>query len=222
MSQRQAIHRLLIASLFMAAVLSGRAACAGDTDSHLAQPCAGALFQRSAFAHGYIHGYEEGFHWGNLDFQTGRTDAHPRESRAAKASYERTFGSRIKFKAGYHRGFVAGYHDGAKGREFRGTQALTEAARDLPTVSAEPKQSAAFDLGLNDGYDLGRVRGANASRDDEEYDATTDLCSAGSKARASLPPLDCSGFQRGYLIGYSDGYLGTSARGAAPTTQAKK
>jgi hypothetical protein len=215
-------RRLFMAALFAAALLLATTAHAGDTDAHLSHDSMGVLFQHSVFAHGYIHGYEEGFHWGNLDFQTGRSVSRPKEGRASKSSYEKTFGSRPRFKAGYHRGFLAGYRDGQNGRQFRAHDQAKEVARGLAGAPADAKHLAAFDTGLSDGYDLGAVHGENASRDDDEYDATTTLCSPGSKEHGSHPPLYCAGFARGYTMGYSDGYLGGEMKPPKPATAARK
>jgi len=213
-------RRIVLATIFAAIMMPASLARAGDTDAHLSQRPSSALFQRSVFAHGYIHGYEEGFHWGNLDFQTGRASSHPKESRAAKSTYERTFGSRTRFKAGYHRGFLAGYSDGAHGREFRAIEAAKQAAQDLSDVPGDAKQ---FDAGLSDGYDLGSVHGHNAFRDNDRFDAETDLCSVGdARERPSHPPQYCSGFVRGYSMGYSDGYLGGSRQDFQAITADKK
>jgi len=215
-------RRFLLIALVGATLLYTTSARAGDTDSHLSHDGTGALFQHSVFAHGYIHGYEEGFHWGNLDFQTGRPVSRGHEARAAKSSYERTFGGRGRFKAGYHRGFLAGYHDGFSGREFRAHEMAKVAAKDLPETPHDAKQLTTFDSGVSDGYDLGAIHGQNASRDDDDFDATTELCTAGTKEHASHPPLYCAGFRRGYTMGYSDGYLGHGADSAQTTTSAKR
>ena len=212
----------MLLTLVAAALVSVTNARAGDTDPHLSHDGTGALCQHSVFAHGYIHGYEEGFHWGNLDFQTGRSVSRGQEARASKSSYEKTFGHRGRFKAGYHRGFLAGYHDGFSGREFRAHQTAKLAAKDLPETPRDAKQLATFDSGMSDGYDLGDIHGQNASRDDDDFNPTTDLCASGTKEHASHPPLYCAGFQRGYTMGYSDGYVGYTSDSAEPTRTAKR
>ena len=215
---------LLLAVVLLAALLSTKFISAGNNDAHLSQNLVAQLFQHSAFAHGYIHGYEEGFHWGNLDYQSGRVRLapHAQESRASKSSYEKSFGRKSRFRAGYHRGFLAGYSDGSNGREFRGFELAKYASQGMPGTPEDTKQLAAFDAGLTDGYELGSVHGENASRDNDEYNTTTNLCSPGSKEHHSHPPLYCSGFERGYTMGYSDGYLGSNLRKSSTETEVQK
>ena len=223
MSHSATSRSVLLATLFAVALLPATIAQAGDTDVHLSHESTGVLFQRSVFAHGYIHGYEEGFHWGNLDFQTGRSVSRAKEARASKSSYDKIFWGRKRFRTGYHRGFLAGYCDGLNGRHFRAQDVAKEAARGLPDAPPDDvKHLAAFDSGLSDGYDLGDVHGQNASRDEDEYDATTTLCGPGSKEHALHPPLYCVGFERGYTMGYSDGYLANDMNPPRPETAARK
>src|SRR5689334_19449341 len=42
------------------------------SERHLQPTAVGALFLDSAFAHGYRHGYDQGFHLGDLDLHMGR------------------------------------------------------------------------------------------------------------------------------------------------------
>jgi hypothetical protein len=210
-----------VLGLFACLALSLPVFATDSSDAHMTQQSVGALYHRSAFVHGYMHGYEEGFHWGNLDFQTGRQQPRSKESRASKSSYDKSFGTKATFRSGYHRGFLAGYCDGGHGREFRAHDMAKQAARDLPTAE-DSKHLAVFDKGVNDGYDLGAVRGQNASRDDNDFDSTTDLCAPGSKELRSHAPIYCDGFRRGYTIGYSDGYLGTEVKPLHESTTAQK
>ncbi len=194
----------LLVLLIPAAVL------AQARDEHLADP-AGELFLVSPFAHGYIHGYQDGFHNGNIDYQEARKPRPLkdfREYRLAKAGYEERFGDVRAFRSGYRDGFLAGYSDGVAGREFRGMAAIRVAAEALPgDAIADITGKGGFDQGFGDGYELGLIAGRRAGAADDDFDATNRMCAPDSPETRAHPPSYCEGFTRAYALGYRDGYL---------------
>src|SRR5207245_1811323 len=77
--------------------------------------------------HGYWHGYEDGFHSGDLDLQLQRLKT-PLERvklfQEARRGYEEAFGDKKLFEEGYRRGYVAGYDDAASNRRFYALERL--------------------------------------------------------------------------------------------------
>src|SRR5437868_3557115 len=83
-------------------------------ERHLQPTSTGALFSNSAFAHGYRHGYDEGFHVGDLDIHMGRSARlimKAGEFRQPGREYNDAFGSKQLFHEGYQAGFHSGYSD---------------------------------------------------------------------------------------------------------------
>src|SRR5689334_17579597 len=65
--------------------------------------------KRSAFVHGYLHGYEEGFHPADFDLQMGHISRGDYTRDGSPSGYERQFGSKKMYDSGYHNGFEVGY-----------------------------------------------------------------------------------------------------------------
>ena len=194
---------LLAASLLMAqAVFSA--------DEHIVNDRARQLYRRSVFAHGYIHGYEDGFHQGDFDLQTGHNPQNVKRLkafRAADAGHRREFGNRDQFRTAYRKGFTAGYADATAGRDFRAVSAVRRAADGLLDLPAEDDQHATFDRGFRDGYESGQVHGEVAGRDRASYDSSPIGCALGAPPPPGQSQDFCDGYARGYLMGFDDGYL---------------
>lgn len=175
------------------------AAAQSDSDRHLAPDYPSALCRSSAFAHGYIHGYEDGFRAGDIDIHMGRT---PRATIDVKEyrqvpGYRAEFGDRSYFRLGYRQGFRAAYADALTGEHFRGVEQMRAAAEGIKG----DHKSKQFDQALSAGYDAGRVRAL-------EYGAQPELryirthCLA-TRRNASY----CDPYARGFNIGYADGFV---------------
>lgn len=157
------------------------------------------LFARSAFAHGYIHGYEEGFHGGDLDLQLGRDPRNPASLPAYKkwsAAYGKSHGSREYFHAGFKDGFLAGYSDAVRLQPYRAFEGLKIASEGL---SAGAGKGEEFDHGFTEGYRHGRLQGASDGRDGAAFNPINPPC-------LGLPAEYCDGFARAFAIGYGDGF----------------
>jgi hypothetical protein len=177
-------------------VASSRWPVAGER--HLQDSVTGALLADSAFAHGYRHGYDEGFHAGDLDIHMGRSDrvsAGLKESRPAARDYNNAFGSKQMFDEGYQAGFRGGYSDAMAGFEYRASKRTREAAEGLAILP--PSRRKFFDEGFAGGYKSAQTHDAPVSGVTSAY--VEQYC---DKTLSRSHPLEyCSGFSRGYMLG---------------------
>ena len=185
------------------AISCGLAQAQSDLDWHLSKDGARPFFVRSAFAHGYMHGYEEGFHRGDLDLQMARPFHQIKDQEKFKkiCGYRRQFGERHMFDDGYRKGYTVGYNDAYAGRNFRAVQLVHLAKMDeLPAGQDEPDRS--FDHAFMLGYETGQATGLKDGR------AAAPLASldAVQCSGAGTQGPDCGAYQRGYRVGYLDGY----------------
>ncbi len=199
------LHRIPVAAwlaIVLAIICVG--ARAGE-DRDLSGPAA-SLLKSSAFAHGYLHGYEAGFHIGDFDFHVDHIRDDKDLSELNNASgYRASFGSRERFRSGYREGFRAGYADSTGMRDFR-AYAMLEQLSPATTV-AQPK---VFDEGFQDGYLAGRSRGTADLEADGDFDAVAASCpaeAANHAKHADLSDSYCDGYRRAFRIGYTDSYL---------------
>jgi hypothetical protein len=169
----------------------------------------GPLYQRSAFAHGYIHGYETGFHVGNQDLQLARGTRDISKSddyRQAKEESRGEFGPREAFRAGYRDGLVVGYTDATSGHSFRAVDEARIAGSRLEVSKQQAndhQENARFELGFMDGYTAGALQGVGDGRNHSPYRANQAECGKGTALGESY----CAGYSRGFGFGYSDGYI---------------
>lgn len=171
-----------------------------QSDYHLDADPGRALYRGSVWAHGYIHGYETGFHYGNFDRQvvgTARAEKQIKHCRDPKHHYGKGFGSRAHFDAGFSEGFKAGYADGVTGEAFR----AAEQVRGL-VKSDQPPIEHPVDEGIASGYLQGRTEGLSDARLDASYTPGRAACPSDSNAQ----PGFCESFLLGFRWGYSDGY----------------
>ena len=160
------------------------------------------LIRQSPFAHGYLHGYEAGFHAGDADFHLARVRTLRELESNRLWGYQPAFGSRESFRDGFREGLVAGYQDSIAGRDFRGFQVLSAV-----TGSAHPQD---FDRGFADGYKAGHTRGAGDLDADSDFDPGKGTCPAKPAGDGRLPESSaayCAGYLHAHRLGYTDGYL---------------
>jgi hypothetical protein len=165
-------------------------ALAGESDAHERGDLASPLYEQSVFAHGYIHGYEAGFHLADDDYQMGRPARDLREVDAFKQAdggYRSQFGSKDDFKQGFREGFVAGYEDSFHNRPFRAVSAARLAAEGMQP-DAHPDKD--FDAGFIDGYHAAAVSGTAQS-----------CISQKGRPESQVTLQYCDGFGRGYQFG---------------------
>lgn len=206
---------LLLAVSLLGISLSATA----QPDAHFADHPAKALFHRSSWAHGYIHGYEAGFHSGNIDLHMARKVRDPhtvKEFKHANRWFRKEFGNRPEFEKGYGSGFEVGYLDGFTGKEFRAASEAQLISEDL-TGLGEPDatHSAYFDMMLDSGYVTGRRAGLNDARAKSESASGKTQC----PDQVSAPQL-CGAYKMGFRWGYTDGY--SNQRPDAATQRASK
>lgn len=181
---------------------------AENPDIHVTIDPARPLYCRSAFMHGYIHGYEEGFHSADLDLQMGRR-ARPlnsiKEYRDHKGvRYRAEFGDRDWFYRGFRQGFEVGYSDAISGREFRAVSQARRSASGLPDDQALVGRTTNFDNGFYAGYHAGLGRGLHDGRG-SPADEGQPACDAKGDLNAWTSQY-CEAFARGFHLGYADGY----------------
>src|SRR5438270_9733174 len=99
-------------------LLSATAIAAAQNDFHLSKDPNRQIYLNSAFAHGHRHGYEEGFHTGDEDYQL-RKPAALEQKLPKNKGYRKEFGDKASYLQGYETGFRAGYADSYSGRAFR-------------------------------------------------------------------------------------------------------
>jgi hypothetical protein len=152
------MSRLHVFSLFTAMFLcilapaqeSSQPRSAGER--HTGSDPGSALYQRSIFAHGFIHGYEQGFHVADLDYHEGHTDRklkEIRDYRNASSGYHSNFGDKDTFRQGYREGFTQGYDDSIHSRSFRAVMAASVVAGNLKGYAGSSKE---LDAGFAAGY----------------------------------------------------------------------
>jgi hypothetical protein len=167
---------------------------------------AGALYHISCFAHGYLHGYEDGFHIADQNIQMGRIyhadyrdvlkSLHNVKPRKVAGIADRDL-----FVRGYRAGLAAGYKEGVSGHEFHAISNL----RELSTGIGELKWDRSFDSGFADGYLAG---GASELTQAPTRDAALQRCEVSPRAKRGQY---CEGYVRGLHLGFTDAHVTTGA-----------
>jgi flagellar biosynthesis/type III secretory pathway protein FliH len=194
---------LLVAALIAASINLA----AQSLDPHSTCTRTGAITRRSAFAHGYLHGYEQGFHLADIDFQMGRPVRDISKLNVAKEvrerdHYGREFGDNHSFKDGYREGARVGYADGIAGRAFRAFDQLNPILQSA--TDSAVGIDAVFDRGFSQGYVSGQRQGLTAGRRDVTF--TNPLPQCPSARQEENPQEFCSAYVGGYRVGYADGF----------------
>ena len=160
---------------------------AGDLDAQCARGPDKPLLQQSIFAHGFMHGYEDGFRIADSDYQIGRrpraVETTPQYKRADQA-YRNNFGNRDEFRQGYREGLRSGYEDSIHNRKYRAVAAAHFAARGL-----DPAER------INRWFDAGFIAGFQAAADP----ATRKMEFCGG-AQETTDARYCDGFRRGFAF----------------------
>ncbi|HEU5233115.1 MAG TPA: hypothetical protein VFU50_09660 [Terriglobales bacterium] len=185
------------------------------SERHLQPTSTGALFLDSAFAHGYRHGYDEGFHLADLDIHMGRA-AQPmtkHDFRQAGHEYNSSFGSKARFQQGYQAGLSAGYADGFAGLDYQATERTKLAASGLADA-LPPSRREYFDEGFAGGY--ASAHHESVPPKGMTLDYVEQYCH--EKLPGSHPPEYCSGFSRGFIFS-SSVQSGTESRASARSSR---
>ena len=167
-------------------------AVAQEVDAHMRADPAQALYRRSPFVHGYMHGYEDGFHIGNLELQLGRkAPSNKPFTLYRNRGYKPAYGNKRSFEHGYDEGYRRGYQDVRSGRAFRAVSQIRQAAVEMP---ADAPRQAEFDRALSAGYEAGRIEAQGRS-----FATPGDPCPE--------PPHSasfCDAYYRGFGLGYTN------------------
>jgi flagellar biosynthesis/type III secretory pathway protein FliH len=203
---------LLIATLLtIATITSAQEAF----DPHYAATRTSAIARKSVFVHGYLHGYEEGFHLADLDIHMGRAARDIRKCKEGReaAGYRREFGNKRVFESGYREGVRVGYADGVAGRSFRAVNEL-EALESAAPNAAEVRPDAIFDQGFSAGYTSGQHQGLEDGRSNMTFTPPLAACPP-LPTTAPDQPTFCAAYAGGYRVGYADGFTNVARRGTA-------
>lgn len=170
------------------------------SERHLQPTSIGALFLDSAFAHGYRHGYDQGFHLADLDIHMGRTAQQmtKHDFRQAGHEYNNSFGNKARFQQGYEAGLTAGYADGFAGREYKASERAKLAASGLADA-LPPSRREYFDEGFAGGYASAHTESVPPTGMTLGY--VEQYCQ--DKLLGGHPAEYCSGFSRGFIFGSS-------------------
>jgi flagellar biosynthesis/type III secretory pathway protein FliH len=147
-------------ALQIAFLLTSAAAFAAQNDYHLSQDPNRQVYLSSAFAHGHRHGYEEGFHAGDEDYQL-RRPATLQQKLPKDRGYRREFGDRDFYMRGFETGFRAGYADSYSGKAFRLVRWF-----GAESSAIQKAQVQGFDQGVAAGYTAG-FKNADSIADSE-------------------------------------------------------
>jgi hypothetical protein len=202
----QVLLTAFIVSLLAAAAMAQRA------DRHMLSDDAQSLYRHSAFAHGYIHGYEEGFHCANLDWHMGRTrrevsrELHVQRPDKRRIAYRDDFGDKKMFMKGYEQGYQEAYDDVFDGKSFR---AVSEARAAAAGLNGSRGPDRTFDDGFVAGIDAARGQQTAVPHD---LTAGTQWCIQNVLSAAGEY---CDGYARGVL------FVGGITAGATQTAAAR-
>lgn len=201
--------RFLCFTLLLILTSSGFARDASKAQPYNEDSLASALFSTSVFLHGYVHGYEEGFHNADIDIQMahGFRDVSTMSEYKKVAVCPANAGDKNVFERGFRQGFRVGYTDGMSGRSFRAVRSLRLAVAGVSTADWNQRRRESFEMGIQEGYYAGQSEGLHDGRTSAGFRLIEPGCSAlDQKASAAKEAEYCDGFRRAFSIGYSDGF----------------
>ena len=190
---------VLLVSVF--AFIAGSLAAQSNnqqSDYHLTDDSAHVLYQHSSWAHGYVHGYQVGFHEGTIDYHMSHTRRDPakiKTAHRAKDFCRYDTGNHKIFERGFKEGMKAGYSDAFAGRDYRASNEMEKLA-----VSAPVSADSHLDPVIGEGYAAGQRIGLDDGRRAAAYLPQKGPCPL------NYAPPQCSGYRLGFQLGYSDGY----------------
>ena len=106
-------------------------------DALVTDPALREYLDRSPYQHGALHGYEDGYQIGDIDFHLQRPQPEfkkIKEYRSATRGYVE--GDRDEYRAGYQDGYLSGYQDAEAERPFAALERLQAAAEHKPVIVA--------------------------------------------------------------------------------------
>lgn len=187
----QVLLTALAVSLLTSVALAQRA------DNHLLADGAQSLYRRSAFAHGYIHGYEEGFHAANLDWHMGRTrpdltkQLHVSKNTKRQCGYAPEYGDHKNFMKGFEQGYAEAYNDVFSDQSFRAIAEARAAAEGLDASGPHPSRT------FDDGFLAGVTAAREGTAPAKDLSGTTEWC---IQNLHSSSPDYCDAYARGIVF----------------------
>ena len=100
-------------------------------DTFIPDPALRDYLDKTPYQHGSLHGYEDGYQTGDIDFHLQRPQpdfTKVKEYRSATRGY--VDGDKEQFRSGYRDGYQLGYEDAKEGRAFVAIERL-QAARKV-------------------------------------------------------------------------------------------
>jgi hypothetical protein len=120
-------------------------------DAFITDPALRDYVGNTPYQHGSLHGYEDGYLTGDIDFHLQRPQpdfTRVKEYRTATRGY--VDGDKEEFRSGYRDGYQLGYQDAKEGRAFVAIERLQAAAEGKPVAIA----ASATDPDSGDDSDL--------------------------------------------------------------------
>ena len=115
-------------------------------DTFITDPALRSYLDKTPYQHGSLHGYEDGYQAGDIDFHLQRPEPDfkkVKEFRSAIRGY--VDGDKEEFRAGYQDGYQLGYQDAQAGHTFAAIDRLQAAAEHKPVVVAEVDSASSSD-----------------------------------------------------------------------------
>ena len=111
-------------------------------DAFITDPDLRSYLDQTPYQHGSLHGYEDGYQAGDIDFHLQRPEPDfkkVKEFRAATRGY--VDGDKEEFRTGYQDGYLLGYQDAHAGHSFAAIDRLQAAAEHKPAILAEARSA---------------------------------------------------------------------------------
>jgi hypothetical protein len=176
-------------------VLSASSLAIAQNDYHISKDPNRQIYVNSAFAHGHRHGYEEGFHAGDEDYQL-RRGVSLQQKLPKDKGYRKEFGDKASYLQGYETGFRAGYADSYSGRAFR---LLAGSDSAVSQSNVEKMAVRDFDQGIAAGYHAGYTNSADIADEPGIAESAAWRCRQEQHAETY-----CIGYGSGYVLGRAD------------------
>jgi hypothetical protein len=156
--------------------------------------------------HGYEHAYRDGADRGRQDRERRAAySLQDNDYQIGARTYERAFGDRNQYMAGYREGYKAGYDDGFAGRDGQYSQLY---ARPQAGVRVSPRDDPYADRPYSStdmAFDAGYREGITIGQQDRGRNARSNYRNSSAYKNADLGYRSTYGDKRQYQTQYRDG-----------------